>query len=259
MVAPLFLPHRQPAFPPVNARPPWLIKRYRVVGSTNDIAGRCPAWTAIIARRQLAGRGRYRRHWTSDRGGLWMSAVVPTSGPAARWTVLPLAAGWAVRETLVSLGVNGVRLRWPNDVMIGHAKLAGILVERFTPHTVVIGIGLNLRNHPDRHDAALRGQVVRLADALSPLPPEREIVNRLLEQLRRAQALLACDGLGELLPQLNHAWTGNRVSVELHDSATLLTGRLVAVNENGDLELQTDRSMRHVIPVGHVRQLRELF
>ena len=260
MVAPLILPQRHPAPPPTAAAsgPAWDIKHYAVVGSTNDIAGRCDPWTAVIAKRQLAGRGRCKRHWTSDRGGLWLSAVVPTSGPAARWAVLPLAAGWAVHEALVSLGVADLRLRWPNDVMVGRTKLAGILVERFHPNTVVIGIGLNVRNHPQRHDPTLVGQAVRLADLLPKLPAESVIVQSLLHHIARAQQILAEDGLHDLLPQLNRVWTGNRVSVELNGQTEPLAGNLVAVNETGDLDLQTDRGLHHIIPVSHVRQLREI-
>lgn len=259
MVAPLFLPYRKPA--PIVARPAplkWTLRHFLVVGSTNDIASRQAPWTAVIARRQLAGRGRYRRHWTSDEGGLWLSAVVPTPGPATRWAVLPLAAGWAVREFLVDLGLPQVRLRWPNDVMVGPAKLAGILVERFAPDRAVIGIGLNLRNRPEAHDPALTGQVARLSDLLPRAPRAEHLTTLLLDRLATAHAQLAGDHLDRLLPELNRAWTGAVVRLDLVGETMPLIGRLVAVDASGALELLTDRGVHHLILPARVERLREL-
>jgi BirA family biotin operon repressor/biotin-[acetyl-CoA-carboxylase] ligase len=104
-----------------------------------------------VAEEQSAGRGRRGRGWASARGeGLYLSLVLLPSAvphPAA----LTMGAGLAVLEAVRTLGARGARLKWPNDVLVDGAKLAGILVEsrgleRARPHAVV-GIGLNVRQH----------------------------------------------------------------------------------------------------------------
>jgi BirA family biotin operon repressor/biotin-[acetyl-CoA-carboxylase] ligase len=63
---------------PAASTPIWRVTRHDEVGSTNDLAGKLPGWHAVVAKRQLQGRGRYRRSWVSDEGGIWFSAVLPT-------------------------------------------------------------------------------------------------------------------------------------------------------------------------------------
>lgn len=258
MVAPLIPPPRAPARLAADAAARWTLRTSGLVGSTNDIASRAPAWTAVLARRQLRGRGRYGRHWVSDASGRWLSAVLPTSGAAATWAVLPLAAGWALREVLLSLGVRGLHLRWPNDVMIGPAKLAGLLVERHRPETAIVGLGLNLTNDPAHHDPALTGQVVRLADLLPNLPPVEAIAQLILGHLARAQGYLAEGRLAELLPTLNAAWTSGLVTVQLHDRPEAVTGRYVGVDARGQLDLELPNHDHLVVSPLQVERLREL-
>lgn len=113
-----------------------------------------PLW--IMARRQTQGRGRSGRQWVSDAGNLYASLLQRLACPQAVVHQLSLLAGVAVVEAIAAAGggrVPGLRLKWPNDVLIGEAKCAGILPEshsggRASEVTVVIGIGINLASHP---------------------------------------------------------------------------------------------------------------
>ncbi|QDU65735.1 biotin--[acetyl-CoA-carboxylase] ligase [Engelhardtia mirabilis] len=103
-----------------------------------------------LAASQSAGRGRLGRRWHSAPGeGLYLSVVLlpPPPGPTQP-AALTMAAGLAVLEVARGFGLRGARLKWPNDVLVHGAKLAGILVEsrgydRAAPHFVV-GVGLNV-------------------------------------------------------------------------------------------------------------------
>jgi BirA family biotin operon repressor/biotin-[acetyl-CoA-carboxylase] ligase len=114
-----------------------------------------PMW--IMARRQTQGRGRSGRHWTSAPGNLYASLLQRLACPQAVVHQLSLLAGVAVIEAIVAAAgtpVAGLRLKWPNDVLIGEAKCAGILPEshssgRAAEVVVVIGIGINLASHPE--------------------------------------------------------------------------------------------------------------
>jgi BirA family biotin operon repressor/biotin-[acetyl-CoA-carboxylase] ligase len=131
-------------------------------GSTNTVAfARAqagepgPLW--IVARRQTQGRGRSGRQWTSETGNLYASLLQRLACPQAVVHQLSLLAGVAVVEAILGAAgdvrLPGLRLKWPNDVLIGEAKCAGILPESQSSSSradlvVVIGIGINLRSHP---------------------------------------------------------------------------------------------------------------
>jgi BirA family biotin operon repressor/biotin-[acetyl-CoA-carboxylase] ligase len=240
-----------------EAQPVWKIQLHEEVGSTNDLAGRLPGWNAVLARRQTGGRGRYRRSWVSDEGGLWLSAVLPTPGPADRWAILPLAAGWALRSAIASLGVENLRLRWPNDLMVGPAKLAGILVERFRPDAAVVGIGINLLNRPELQQPELAGQVTRLADLLPAPPPHEEVLAALLAKLTEAQQLLAQGQADTLLPSLNEAWRIRQVQITLEGHAEPLTGEFEGVDIQGNLLILDKTGRSHRLSPLAVALLRE--
>ena len=123
-------------------------------GSTNaDLLGRGgPEGQVLVAEEQTAGRGRMGRSWVSAPGASLTFSVRlrPASVPAARRGWLPLLTGVAVASALRSgTGVQAT-LKWPNDVLAGERKLAGILAEQSPDGSaVVIGVGLNVGTPPD--------------------------------------------------------------------------------------------------------------
>jgi BirA family biotin operon repressor/biotin-[acetyl-CoA-carboxylase] ligase len=122
-------------------------------GSTNaDLLARAlrgePEGVVLAAEEQTAGRGRMGRTWTSPpRAALAFSLLLKPAVPPARRGWLPLLAGVAVAAAVTE--VTGVQtgLKWPNDVLAGDAKLAGILAEA-AGDAVVVGIGLNVSTEP---------------------------------------------------------------------------------------------------------------
>ena len=136
----------------------WQVQRVPETGSTNaDLvklakAGE-PEGAVLVADHQTAGRGRHGRTWHAPPGaGLAVSFLLrPTAVPGHWWPWLPLLAGVAIVEALqVYPGIN-TALKWPNDVLVGPAKLAGILVERVdgtSGTAAVVGIGLNVSAAP---------------------------------------------------------------------------------------------------------------
>lgn len=139
----------------------------------------------VLAETQAAGRGRRGRDWISPPGmNLYLSCLKRFDGGFAALSGLSLAVGTIVLRTLDTLGIGGVGLKWPNDVLATGkgrkgGKLAGILVELSGeyqgPCAAIIGIGLNLRLTP-----ALHAQVGQPACDLATLnggtPPDRNVV-----------------------------------------------------------------------------------
>lgn len=135
------------------------------VGSTNrealalaEAGETGPIW--VMARRQTAGRGRADRQWISVPGNLHASLLLRLMCPPEDLAQASLAAGVATYDAIRNAaqgGPAGLRLKWPNDVLIGHAKCAGILAESVAEAdavTIVIGIGIDLAWHPTGLDKA---------------------------------------------------------------------------------------------------------
>lgn len=155
-----------------------------VVDSTNTEAmrriaagERGPLW--ICAARQTGGKGRDGRRWVSEVGNFYGSLLLPLTVPRTVVSQLSLIAGVAVIDALVEVAGKrppGLRLKWPNDVLIGGGKLAGILPESTVAGAdlvAVIGIGINLVPPPvdvGRSVAALTDAGLRLEPATLVAP-----------------------------------------------------------------------------------------
>ena len=125
------------------------------LGGGQLVGEKLPLWVA--ADRQTAGRGRAGRSWVSEAGNLHASLAFLSSAPLHQAGELALLAGIAlldaVRATSPLAKTIGLRLKWPNDLLIGHAKTGGILVETTTARgepgfLAVIGFGLNVASCP---------------------------------------------------------------------------------------------------------------
>ncbi len=240
--------------------PGWDVSVVSATGSTNTLAARLPAWHAVRAETQSAGRGRTGRHWVSDTGGLWLSAVLPCPGPRDTWTLLPLAVGQALLSALGEIGARDLRLRWPNDILAGRRKLAGLLVERHTADTAVVGIGINVHNHPEAAEPGLRDTTVRLADLLPSAPLDLDAVTALvLNALARAHQRLRTEGFGRIAEELNAGWTSPRlVALTLAGRPDAVVGLFTGIDATGRLLLRSrDRRVTAHDPSA-VALLREL-
>jgi BirA family biotin operon repressor/biotin-[acetyl-CoA-carboxylase] ligase len=131
------------------------LKEFVEIDSTNEEARRLaltgergPLW--LLAAQQSAGRGRQGRVWQGGEGNLFATLLITPRRVKAEWAQLSFAAAIAVADT-VGPFVPGVTLKWPNDVLVGGHKLAGILLET-AGEALAIGIGVNLAHHPENTD-----------------------------------------------------------------------------------------------------------
>lgn len=237
----------------------WVIHTLREAGSTNTLAGRLPPWHALRAIVQTEGRGRTGRHWVSDEGGLWLSAVVPCPGARSKWSILPLAAGWAFSAALQDLGAPELRLRWPNDIMAGPRKLAGLLVERYTDDTAVVGVGVNVLNRPEDHAAELAGATARLADLAPGAYSVEDVMRALLRSLGRVHTIIRQEGFARIADELNRRWGRPRlVSVTFTGRAHTFSGLFHGIDQAGRLLLATERDGLRAYDPTQISLLREL-
>jgi BirA family biotin operon repressor/biotin-[acetyl-CoA-carboxylase] ligase len=192
--------------------PSWLWRRIDVVsetGSTNaDLIARAAAGedidgVVLIAEHQTAGRGRLGRSWSAvPRALITMSVGVDADEvPSEAWGWLPLAAGVAIVDAVAAITEVETGLKWPNDVLAGDGKLAGVLAEVATPQRViVVGVGLNVTLRSGEVAAPGATSLLELGAAA---PDRDRLLHRLLTELgerivdwrnaRGADARLAAD------------------------------------------------------------------
>jgi BirA family biotin operon repressor/biotin-[acetyl-CoA-carboxylase] ligase len=237
-------------------------------GSTNaDLVAAAragaPEGQVLVAEHQRAGRGRVGRSWTAPpRAGLAVSVLLrpgqPGSGwPAVdpgRWGWLPLLAGVALARAVTRVAAVGAVLKWPNDLLVGGAKCAGVLAEVAGP-AVVVGIGLNVTETADELPPG--GTSLALAGAASA---DRDaLLGALLAELADWYCRWRAAG-GDPEAGLRDAYRGwcatlgSRVRVRLPAGAEL-TGTADTVDLDGRLVLVTGAG-RRALAAGDITHLR---
>lgn len=229
--------------PDVDLSVSWL----PVTGSTMDeVAARAeqgaPAGTVVGADRQIAGRGRRGHRWASPpRAGLYLSYLLRPRGDVS---LITLAAGVGIMRTLSVVGVTGAELKWPNDVMVGRRKLAGVLTEGAhlgTPHaTVIVGIGLNLQR------AAYPPEVAERAVSLVELGgevPSRDgghLLALLLESLHDVWSHLDAGGHDDIVAMwCRHSPSASGAYVSWDEPGGPMRGCTHGIDATGALHVRT--------------------
>jgi len=203
-----------------------------------------PSGTVVIAEEQTAGIGRYQRPWHSEAAsGLYFSVVlrVPIH------PVITLALGLATVDAIQKTTGIACDLRWPNDVLIGDRKLAGILTHLDGP-AVIAGIGINV-NH-----AAFPPELSALATSLRIASGNKQSREDLLVELLPAVDTLVIEGRPAILKMFSHASSyvhGRRVRVDQENG--IVTGTTAGLTEDGFLLVRGDDQREHVILAGGVR------
>lgn len=221
------------------------MRRVAETGSTNaDLLGAAaagaPDRSVLIAAHQTAGRGRLDRRWEAPPGSNVLMSIlfreVPANPAELTWRV-GIAAVDAARAVA---GVEA-RLKWPNDVLVGGRKLAGVLAQGAAGGSVVVGLGLNVGWAPPG--------AARLGDDIAPVDVAGAVL-RALDALDGVAPAALHARYRELLDTL-----GRRVRVEL-PGGTDLAGTAVDVEPDGRLVVRDDGARRHRVDAGDVVHVR---
>ena len=235
---------------------PW---RYVVVSeceSTFNEARHEGEWVVVRAVRQAHGRGRFNRTWYGEPGGMWATFNVPLHG-AGNWGLLPLVAGVAIMRALRDYAIPGVRLRWPNDVLIGRAKLAGILVERPRAELGSIGIGLNMHNDIRALVGHVQDPPARLADLVADCPSVEQFTAQLAAAIGAVFDEFVQGGIEALAAELQAAWGEPRL-VEVQTDQEHISGVFLGIQPDGSPILRLPDGGCIAVPGISVNRMREL-
>ena len=234
----------------------WQTVELETCDSTFTEARRHPAWTIVATKSQTNGRGRFNRAWFGEEGGLWMSCNLPLQGERP-WGMLPLVAGAALFRALAPFRIAGLRLRWPNDLMVRRGKLAGILVERPAADLASVGIGMNVFNNVLSLHGRTSDVPVRLADLVPECPPLPQLRTLVADALAETFDAFAGRGVAALLPLLEPAWGPSLPVVAITDDDRIC-GFFHGICEDGSPILRRADGSLLAVPGISVNALREL-
>jgi BirA family biotin operon repressor/biotin-[acetyl-CoA-carboxylase] ligase len=225
----------------------WPAEVFDSIDSTNAEALRAvergqAAPFLVLAERQTAGRGRRGRKWVSPFAeNLYYSLVLRIEGGMRQLEGLSLVVGLAVMRALREQGVAGVGLKWPNDLLVGQKKIAGILLELVGDPAdvchVVLGVGINVNmqaaDEVDQQWTSMRLESGRVFDR-NRLVKELGVV--LQDYLGRHQR----GGFSAIHAEWeqNHLWQGRAVS--LIAGVNQIDGVVVGIDSQGALRLKVD-------------------
>lgn len=235
---------------------------YETIGSTNDVASAMATSGAeeglvVIADAQTAGRGRRGRTWFSPPGaGLYVSVLLTpgraATAPARATALLTLAAGVALAEGVHAATGLAPDIKWPNDLLVGRRKLAGILAEGLSGLSggdglhVVLGFGINVS--PAAYPPDVSGRATSLETELG------RPVDRALVCAHALAALAACyeDLVGGRFDAILDSWRrrapGSRgARVRWQDADGTRTGVTAGIDDSGALLVQDGGSLQRLV------------
>jgi BirA family biotin operon repressor/biotin-[acetyl-CoA-carboxylase] ligase len=241
------------------------IRRFASIDSTNrylldEARTGAPEGVVAVADHQDAGRGRLGRAWSAPAGSsLLVSVLLRPAVAPDRLMLVTMAAGVALAEAVERVAGFAVALKWPNDLVVGDRKLAGLLAEADVPvgatrpSAVVVGAGCNVQWDAFPPDLAATATACNL-EAGHPVDRE-EVLTAFLDRLALRYAALeavADDYRARL------ATIGRRVRVELGAGAggRTLVGVATGVDGSGRLLVTADAGEAHTLTAGDVFHLR---
>ena len=241
---------------------------YEELGSTQELAIylaennlEAVNGTAILAERQDRGRGRINSKWISPSGGIWLSIILKPNMPANKSPLLKFIAALAVCDTIAQNTGLESKVKWPNDILINHKKVCGILLDIATKGSsieyAVIGIGINANVNirkilpyiPDH-----KGNDVSVTSLKSEL--SGKYVNRpsflklLFERLEHYYCYLEKEDLGGMviLNQINDRLDILNAVVTIQQTDKTIEGLVVGLGLDGSLVLKkNDGSLIEVL------------
>ena len=221
-----------------------------------------PEGTVVVAETQTSGRGRRGRTWFSPAGKSIYASIVlrPPMAPAQAPQITLMTAVAVVQALQNATGLK-VEIKWPNDILIAHKKIAGILTEISTEMDaidyVVVGLGLNVNTTDADMPSAIQSIATSVRMQSGRLFPRAQLLCEILQCFESRYKALKQEGFSPIMDQWRQMSDiiGQQVCVDM--LAVHHTGIVENVDDDGVLILKDDNGQRHRIFSGDVTRVRK--
>jgi BirA family biotin operon repressor/biotin-[acetyl-CoA-carboxylase] ligase len=210
------------------------------VDSTMEIArnmakDQCPHFTVIIADRQTKGRGRLKRTWISEEGGLYFTIILKPDLPISQVHILNFGASLSLAKILQDHFALNAKVKWPNDVLVDGKKISGLLSEMEANEDglafVNIGIGINVNNNPTIEEP----NATSIKKLLGENSLRKTILSLFLDEF---ESLLIHSSADKIMNQWKKYTMTLGREVQIVTSRETVQGTAMDVDENGALILK---------------------
>ena len=219
-----------------------------------------PEGTVVIAEEQTQGMGRNGRSWISPKGGLWLSVILRPRIDTSHIFIVSYIISLSIAEAIRKLGVDS-KIKWPNDVLIGNKKVAGILIDTKSTDTeiehVIAGIGINVNNEvPKFHSNAIEGVSIR--ECLGKKIKIEKLKNYLYDSLEKNYSVIRKSKgyWSEILNKWDkfNFLKGRIVKIYNNDFSKLKLGKVIGINDNtGGLIVEVDSEIIEIFDSSTIR------
>lgn len=210
------------------------IKIIEQTTSTNNTIKQYVNDNILISNSQTAGKGRFSRKWDSPSGNIYMSIKTEYY---RNHNELPIIVGISIAAALSKLYKKKFLVKWPNDIMFGHKKVAGVLIES-DKNSLIIGIGINSHYHPD----------ILKATSLSKIS-DNMLLNRntiiamtlnILSDHIKDYKKLGFANFINIFEKYNYL---NNIIINAINNKVPITGKVIGINKNGALILTANKNI----------------
>ncbi|NIA23396.1 MAG: biotin--[acetyl-CoA-carboxylase] ligase [Proteobacteria bacterium] len=236
------------------------IVRLKETDSTNRVAlspeyAMQPPGTVIIARRQTAGKGRKKRVWYSEEGGIYMSILFNEVDNFGFFYKFAILAALGVKETLERLTHDFFFIKWPNDIYFHDKKICGILLQSTTQgesNRVVIGIGININNSVFNLPEGIKEKSTSLTDITGKVYDIENIEADILERLNKYYASVENGDFKFYLPAINEFLYKKGEYTEFLLGVNVRGLKIIGIDEEGRLIAEDRNENRLNLDFGEV-------
>lgn len=209
-----------------------------------------PHGTVVVAEEQRAGIGRHGHTWHSvGGGGLYLSIILRLPLPPDVLPILTMALGLATQSAVEEVCEVNCDIRWPNDLLLGRKKVAGIMVQAGDGGALIAGIGVNVNQTAFPEDLYAIATSLRMETGRDHL--KEELLDRVVAESLKYAALLTDIGKSHILQQFearsSYVWGK---AVEVDDGRRVFAGVTAGLDENGFLRVETPSGIETVMAGG---------
>jgi len=246
----------------------WLGRHYHhflQIGSTNDRAMElasqgAPHGTLVVAEEQTKGKGRLSRPWISAPSlGIYLSIILQSPLPLNEAHHATTVAAISLAEVLKSRYGLSAMIKWPNDILVGGRKLAGILTELQSDQDLirflVVGIGVNVNHGMEDLSGPFRYPATSVAMEAGHPVSRKQLLLFFLERFEDQYGVFLKEGFSVFLPRLTELSAVLGKSIRITSGNNELTGKALGFTEEGCLRILLDNGKDQVIWVGDITQL----
>lgn len=245
-----------------------IIRYFEEINSTNALALRMPIGEiahglVLVAGSQTAGRGRQGRSWLSlpDAGLHFTVIIVPAKQSLSIIPFLGLVGALAVHDTLATFCKGKLDIKWPNDVLLNHKKISGILGETATGgrgiNRIALGISVNVSHSENDFPAEFRHRSTSILIEEGSAPDLKELLTVLLMKLNERYDQLLVSGAAVIAEETRDRSSyvhGKRLRIAL-PAGEQIVGTSAGLNDDGTLQLRLDSGAEISLSAGDVHLL----